>query len=550
MDLLVPLVNGFSDAGGGSAAIYRHGTTTRATCYTDFNGTLTTRTHALDSLGRVLRWVNEIVDVHVFDSSGTEVASFTFTGAAATTLEIRHSHWTGVNPDTVASELGQPLSGQTLLDKLYTSFGADDGKVLFNGAATLLKDAISQAGTSDVYNVKATIYGAVGNGTTDDTAAINLAVAAAAAAGGGRVYFPPSTYRLTGPIDLSIANGALVTLEGSGPDRTILAMDHASNNWINVGNAGPGGGFQTISGLAFSAQQTNTGYNLSDAVGNWTRYRMVNCHFGATAASCVRIQTAGQLLFEDCRFTLTGTAVGNNAIHAVNATGSGPIHLTRCLFTGPTGSFSPTNAIVYAAAVRATSCSFDFAATNAGTGVLIDARNTGASIVVGNRFNCGSASYTAIQHALTATGAFVETANSFEGSETPYSMAAGSAGGQYLYGSREGRHSISTLAATGNVNLNLRDYARWTHTQTTGGAATLTLTASAAALASARDGLLFALLILNNSGNTVTIGVDTAYFPATIGTPGTINTGFGAVFLFMARNNKWYPHVAGGSFQQ
>ena len=40
-------------------------------------------------------------------------------------------------------------------------------------------------------------YGAVGNGTTDDTAAINSAISAVQAAGGGSLYFPPATYAVT-----------------------------------------------------------------------------------------------------------------------------------------------------------------------------------------------------------------------------------------------------------------------------------------------------------------------------------------------------------------
>ena len=48
---------------------------------------------------------------------------------------------------------------------------------------------------SGVYNVKD--YGATGDGSTDDSAAINAAVAAAHAAGGGTVIFPPGTYETT-----------------------------------------------------------------------------------------------------------------------------------------------------------------------------------------------------------------------------------------------------------------------------------------------------------------------------------------------------------------
>lgn len=54
-------------------------------------------------------------------------------------------------------------------------------------------------------------FGAVGNGTTDDYAAINLAIAAAAA-GSKVVYFPPGTYRCSNGIDLP----ADIKLKGSG----------------------------------------------------------------------------------------------------------------------------------------------------------------------------------------------------------------------------------------------------------------------------------------------------------------------------------------------
>jgi hypothetical protein len=58
--------------------------------------------------------------------------------------------------------------------------------------------------------VSVTSYGATGNGTTDDTAAINAAIAAALAAGTGIVWFPAGTYATTSVIDIP----ENVTLEG------------------------------------------------------------------------------------------------------------------------------------------------------------------------------------------------------------------------------------------------------------------------------------------------------------------------------------------------
>lgn len=58
------------------------------------------------------------------------------------------------------------------------------------------------AGTFDV-----TQYGAIHDGTTDDTAAIQAAIDAAVAAGGGIVYFPPGIYQLTAAQTSGTSNG-------------------------------------------------------------------------------------------------------------------------------------------------------------------------------------------------------------------------------------------------------------------------------------------------------------------------------------------------------
>jgi hypothetical protein len=61
-------------------------------------------------------------------------------------------------------------------------------------------------------------YGATGNGTTDDSTAINNAIAAAVTAGGGVVYFPPGTYAIGSTIVLQ----SLVTLRGAGRTATTI----------------------------------------------------------------------------------------------------------------------------------------------------------------------------------------------------------------------------------------------------------------------------------------------------------------------------------------
>ncbi len=58
--------------------------------------------------------------------------------------------------------------------------------------------ASSSVGTATGWlNVKDAAYGALGDGTTDDTAAINAAIAAVNSAGSGVIFFPPGTYKTT-----------------------------------------------------------------------------------------------------------------------------------------------------------------------------------------------------------------------------------------------------------------------------------------------------------------------------------------------------------------
>lgn len=68
---------------------------------------------------------------------------------------------------------------------------------------------------ADAYNVKD--YGAVGNGTTDDTVAIQAAITAAHSAGAGRVYFPLGTYKIT---DVLNCYGYLTLYGDSAADET------------------------------------------------------------------------------------------------------------------------------------------------------------------------------------------------------------------------------------------------------------------------------------------------------------------------------------------
>lgn len=88
----------------------------------------------------------------------------------------------------------------------------------YNSAGTGL-EASGTAPTINTISVKD--YGATGNGTTDDTTAVQAAINAVSALGGGNVYFPPGTYYL----------GALTL-----PDRVVLKGASVSSTTLKVKN--------------------------------------------------------------------------------------------------------------------------------------------------------------------------------------------------------------------------------------------------------------------------------------------------------------------------
>lgn len=95
----------------------------------------------------------------------------------------------------------------------------------------------TQSKMQDMVSVKD--FGAVGNGVTDDTAAINAAITAINALGGGTVFFPEGTY-LVGDAGGNVAISLLsnVTLNGDGINVTIIKLKNSGNaHVINAASA-------------------------------------------------------------------------------------------------------------------------------------------------------------------------------------------------------------------------------------------------------------------------------------------------------------------------
>lgn len=283
MNIISTLAAGIYAASNGTAEIYVRGTSSRATYYSTFEGTGAVSSGAnvtLDSYGSAVVYVDQLVDVKVRNQSGTIVRQFT-EGHGAPSVEVVSDSFTGTDYVTGASATSEPTNLKVVLDKWDDSAGADDWKVLYRGIATNLQNALAAA---DLYfNVKASIFGAIGDGTTDDTASITSAMTAAAVVG-GVVFFPPGTYKITSAITLP----ANVSMLGCGPNSTKISIAHATSATLQVAT----GGRSLIRDLWFSPSQTNSGVLV--AVAAASRLALIGCRFGdgtLNTGSCLNMET-------------------------------------------------------------------------------------------------------------------------------------------------------------------------------------------------------------------------------------------------------------------
>lgn len=96
------------------------------------------------------------------------------------------------------------------------------------------------------FNVQ--FYGAVGDGVTNDTVAVQAAITAAIANLGGVVYFPPGTYRLVGQLSAFGANN--VQFIGDDYATTILSWDDTATKglWIDMSSTANVSSLLTVDG--------------------------------------------------------------------------------------------------------------------------------------------------------------------------------------------------------------------------------------------------------------------------------------------------------------
>ena len=84
-------------------------------------------------------------------------------------------------------------------------------------------------------------FGAVGDGNTDDTAAIQNAISNLSANGGGELYIPKGTYKLTSTLTI---NGSNIFIRGAGHGATILSFNATTDSLNGIIFTSPSGSNQ------------------------------------------------------------------------------------------------------------------------------------------------------------------------------------------------------------------------------------------------------------------------------------------------------------------
>ena len=195
----------------------------------------------------------------------TPLSGFTAPGAAIDVyLPGTTTHATiFADNNTPPTALSNPFQADSNGYYFYYAEGRFDEHVSGTGVATAY--TLSDQSASDtlqgrgIFNVKASPYNAIGNGTADDTNPVQAAIDAASVSG-GIVYFPPGTYKFTNQLSCSSSN---VRFAGEGRAVSVLSWTDTATKGLLV--AGSPMGVNTT--LAANAQVGDRSVTVTSAAG-------------------------------------------------------------------------------------------------------------------------------------------------------------------------------------------------------------------------------------------------------------------------------------------
>ena len=245
---------------GGKIYTYAAGTTTPLATYTARDGvTPNANPIILDAAGRTPQQV-----------WSTEGLLYKYVVATSTDVVIRT--WDNIGGSVVASDLAQDLANTSDNAKGDALIGFKQ-----SNAAGFLTGAVARTVNTKLQeNLSVKDFGAVGNGVTNDTTAVQAAINAVVSAGGGSVYFPAGTYLC----NVTVNSVYPVTLYGDGSASVIKGV---TNNEFAVKFEGLFGrcGLENIK-IAGTSKNTHGVY-----VNSGSNFSLENCQFSSCGMGLV-----------------------------------------------------------------------------------------------------------------------------------------------------------------------------------------------------------------------------------------------------------------------
>lgn len=523
MHLVSPLASGIYGAEEGLAFVRRRGVSALASVYSDFYGTVLAQPATglvLGANGELVIYVNELVDVEVQDAEGNVVRSFT-EGEAAPNVEVISPSFTGRDYETGAAAVNKPTTLQAVLDKWAVSAGAPDFSVNFAGVSTSLEDAIG-AVAGIFRSVMSPAYGATGNGTTDDTVAIQAAISA----GEGIVWFPEGSYRTTAKLTVPVG----VSLWGPGASQSTIGIDHATAACLEYG-VGASGSYQEIRGLGLAALQANSGALIHLTTAGSRRVAVISCNVGANTSTadtilCAAASVNTAYLLIDRSQVVAGGDTDTRCVSAAETTVRVLLRDSVFVAIGSSGSWSGT--LTYCRNMVASNCVFD-TATSVTSGtyscvLMIGTAGAGPTgAITGCTFLSGAGTNAAI--ALSgyneATTRFSEAGNIFgAGFDARYSGNTAQTNRPQVWTAGRDQNTYNVTDNSASVAVFGEEYGTAVLTRSAAGAGAQTVTSNIGP-----EGAILTVIVYNGSGGGLAgaVGFGTGFVA---GIP-TVNPGNG-----------------------
>lgn len=216
----------------------------------------------------------------------------------------------------LGAALAAVMAGSRAFAGTYSAFPITNTKGSTSAWLSSKPNATTSISMADraAYVANVREFGAVGDGVTDDKAAIQAAVNWTSAANRGIIFFPPGTYLVSGAITFSLNAGLSIIFQGVGGLSTITGnfAGYILDRTIMGGNDTSGG--RVIESLNIvNTHAAGGGIRLGSTVGGAIRDCTVNAFIGIRITDFTAYSSQS-IVIEQCAVTWSNATSGSNGI--------------------------------------------------------------------------------------------------------------------------------------------------------------------------------------------------------------------------------------------